>query len=546
MAVATQDPQAGAIAPSVGGRTSPVASLGMMMRVGWRTHRAMFVIWTGCNVGVLLLTALSIASLYDTPAKIQTYADAIAGGSLYAINGRVEGIDTLGGVIQDEFTFVSSFLAPLLGLVLVARLTRAEEESGRLELLMARQVERRAAPLAAIALTGLVLIVNTVGMGLAMLAAGVPVGRGFLYAGSMTATSFFFAGVAVVAAQLVRHTRGVYMIGFTVVLAAYLLRGVGDVSDNRVVWLSPLGWMEKVAAFGPIRAWALLIPLVLGSLLVGTAVVLADRRDLGSSMWGGRPGPASASAVLRRPLGTAWALQRPSIVGWMIGGSAFAGMFGALANETVKAMADNPSLAEALGATGPPENGFLAMVLLYVAVIGGIYATQAVAALGREERAGHLEVMLARPIGRTRWLAANVAIVALGLVAVVGTSVLVFSVAAALSVGDRGRMAGLIGDGFSYLPSVLLIGSIALAVFGVLPRRFAAAWVVVATTATIAFLGPGLDLDQWLLDLAPTTHVGFPPAEPVGTVGLVVMSGLSVLAGVVAFVGFRRRDIPQG
>ncbi len=49
-------------------------------------------------------TAGAVAALYSTPEKIHTYAPAIgASNTLVAMNGRVEGIDSLGGVIQDEY-----------------------------------------------------------------------------------------------------------------------------------------------------------------------------------------------------------------------------------------------------------------------------------------------------------------------------------------------------------------------------------------------------------------------------------------------------------
>ncbi len=52
---------------------------------------------------------------------------------------------------------------------------------------------------------------------------------------------------------------------------------------------------------------------------------------------------------------------------------------------------------------------------------------------------------------------------------------------------------------------------LALAVYGLRPRAFPVAWATYAVSVFIAFLGPGLKLGQWLLDLAPTTHVGNPP-----------------------------------
>lgn len=525
--------------------TSLWSTVMTMLRIGWRAHRVSLIAWTLVNVGILLAIALSVADLYDTPEKIQTYADAVAGGALNAINGKVEGIDTLGGVIQDEFTFVSSFLAPLIGISLVTRLTRSEEEAGRLELLGARSIHRRSVPLAAMLLTTAMLLVGVAGMMLAVMTAGVPADQSLTYALSIGLLSFFFAGVAATAAQLMLHARGVYTIGFAVVLLSYLLRGVGDVSDNWLVWLSPLGWQEKVAAFGPTRTWALLLPLAGGLALTGLAAFLADRRDLGSSLRTPGPGPATGTPFLRSPFGTAVWVQRPAIIGWSVGAVLFAGMFGALSNETVQAIQDNPALAEALGADGRPEDGFLALTLLYTAVIGCAYVVGAIAAMVREERAGHLEAVLARPIDRTRWLITNVAVAIVGVVVLVTSSTVVFSLTTAAVLDDADMIVRLLGSGMAYLPAQLLTAGLAIAVFGFRPRLFGIAWALVGLIAAIAFLGPGLDLDQPVLNLAPTTHVGSPPDGDVEAMPLAMMSiGALVLIGV-GVAAFRRRGIPQ-
>ncbi|MCB9389540.1 MAG: hypothetical protein H6512_08210 [Acidimicrobiia bacterium] len=90
------------------------AGLATTLSIQWRTNGRVILLWLVSVAGTFALTAWSIASLYNTPEKIATYADSIAGGALYAINGKVEGINTLGGVIQDEFAFMGAFLLPLL------------------------------------------------------------------------------------------------------------------------------------------------------------------------------------------------------------------------------------------------------------------------------------------------------------------------------------------------------------------------------------------------------------------------------------------------
>ena len=109
-------------------------NLGTTVRIVWRTHRRGILIWVIALAASMIGTAAAVAGLYNTPAKIHTYAEAVtSGGALAAINGHVEGIDSLGGVIQDGVGFVGSFLLRLLGIGPIAGTTRCEEESGRLE-----------------------------------------------------------------------------------------------------------------------------------------------------------------------------------------------------------------------------------------------------------------------------------------------------------------------------------------------------------------------------------------------------------------------------
>ncbi|MBD3785053.1 MAG: hypothetical protein IE926_19245, partial [Micrococcales bacterium] len=87
---------------------------------------------------------------------------------------------------------------------------------------------------------------------------------------------------------------------------------------------------------------------------------------------------------------------------------------------------------------------------------------------------------------------------------------------------------------------------VAVALLGMLPRALPAAWTVVGLVAFVGFLGSGLRMPGWVLDLSPTTHIGDPPVGPValgGVIGLVAVAAVLLVAGTV---GFRRRTIPTG
>ncbi len=522
--------------------------LGIMLGIVGRIQRRSALMWVLVLGASMIGAAASVAALYDTPAKIHTYAEAVtSGNALLAINGKVEGIDSLGGVIQNEFGFMAGFLLPLLGIGLVARATRREEESGRLELLLGGRVARHEPTLAALLVAIATIVATGVLFSLGLAVSGVPLAGSLLYALSLCALAFVFAGLAALIAQLTMHARGVYTWSLLVLAASYVLRGVGDVTTTWATWLSPLGWAEKAAPFGDQRWWALAIPLAVGLALGGAALRLAARRDLGSALVRGGTGPERAAARLRSPIGLAVRIHRPATHGWLAGGVLLTAMMGALSQQLLDAMAGNPALAEAMGiANARPMDGFVAATQLYLAVIAAGYVVQAIGTLRLEEAEGRLEARLSGTLSRARWLASHALVVLGGLITIVLGSSLVLGLATALSGGDLAELGPTLSSGPAYLPAELVLAGLALAVYGLRPRLFGIAWASYALMTFIAFLGPGLKLRPWVLDLSPTTHVGNPPAGAIQTGALTVMTGVAVALVAVGFAAFRRRGLPQG
>ena len=171
-----------------------MTGVGAMLAILWRAQRRRLLVWVLVTVGALAFTAISVAQLYNTPEQIASYGQAVASDALIAINGHVEGIDTLGGIIQDEFGFIASFLMPLMGLALVAGMTRREEESGRLEALLAGRIDRRVPVVSALVLVGAAVVLMDVGFVLSLLAAGIELGPAVLYALALGMVTVVFAG----------------------------------------------------------------------------------------------------------------------------------------------------------------------------------------------------------------------------------------------------------------------------------------------------------------------------------------------------------------
>ena len=329
------------------------AVLRVQLRTGWKAP----VIWVLALVGGYAATVAALDTTYGTPEQLATYEQTVGSDpAMAAINGTPYGADTLGGVAANEFGFIAAIAIPLMGLFLVARQTRAPEESGLLELLRSRGVGRRAPWTAAVVVTVVALALVGTGMALVLIAYGEPADAAWLYGASIATLGGVFAGLATFVGQLVRRAAGVTAVGIIVLGGAYLTRAIGDVRDNAWKWLSPLAWQQETRPFADdSRVWPLLLALAVVIVLVVAGLVLVGSRDLGSAMVASRPGPRRASRFGASTLGLALRAHAPAGLGWIAGAAVVGVVFGAFTDDIADAVAANPALAGMFGADAADE-----------------------------------------------------------------------------------------------------------------------------------------------------------------------------------------------
>jgi ABC-2 type transport system permease protein len=96
------------------------------------------------------------------------------------------------------------------------------------------------------------------------------------------------------------------------------------------------------------------------------------------------------------------------------------------------------------------------------------------------------------------------------------------------------------------LPAVWVLAALAVALAGALPRIAGAAWGGLATCLLILLFGGAVQLDQWVLDISPFTHLPHVPGSPVTALPLVVLLAVAAALAALGAFGLRRRDIPTG
>ena len=522
------------------------SGIGINLRVQWRTGWKGLFAWVLGLFAVVLLTTTSITGLYDTPAKLRSYTESTATPALRMLNGAVAGMDTLGGVLVNELGFFVGFAVPLLAIALTVRGTRREEEAGRLELLLACRMGRQAPLVAAVLLALAALLVLGALTTIAFFAAGADTLGSVVYGADLALFGGVFVGLTAALAQAFGHVRSVWGASLALVLASYLVRGIGAVDDTWVVWLSPHGWYDEAAPFGDPQVLPFVLSIVTALLLLGLALRLSAGRDVGGSLLAARSGPHRAAPALRTPLGLALREHRGTTLGWAVLVVVLLGTYGSLTQTVIDAIEGNPDLTAFL-AGGEDEivEQMAAMFVLLLSMLVAGYVLQSLGSLRAEEVSGRLELQLSEARGRVAWLAPHLLVITIGtlLVGVAGALALAVSTAAALD--DSSWVATLLAAGAAHLPVALLLAGLSVALFGWAPRAQPAVWAVFAVAAVLAYMGPGLDLPTWLVEWSPFGLVGTVPAEDVDVTGslLAGVGGLCLLG--LGVLGFTRRDIPH-
>jgi ABC-2 type transport system permease protein len=109
---------------------------------------------------------------------------------------------------------------------------------------------------------------------------------------------------------------------------------------------------------------------------------------------------------------------------------------------------------------------------------------------------------------------------------------------------ERRRIAR--GGQLSYLPGVLLVAAVAVAIAAGLPRWSLLAWAVLAFVFLQLLLAETLRLPSWLNGLSPFFHLPKLPVESFDAVPAVVQLVLAAALVVLGFWAYQRRDVAAG
>lgn len=533
--------------------TSTIAGLGPALRISARRSRWYWIIWILALVGLMPATVGAYSELVPPGPEGQVMLNALqADPTMRAILGVPHDLTTKGGF---AFWRVGSFTAWAAGAMAgwgVIRLTRAEEDAGRAELVRAGAIGRHAQLVAALVLAVAASTVLGVLSALGMIASGAPA-TGSVAAGASIATmGWFFAGVGAVCAQIFDNSRtatswcvGILLGGLYVVRAFIDARSDGEVA---AMWVVPLEWASMVRPYADERWWVLALPVVCGFVAMGVALRLESVRDHGAGLRTTRLGRAHAPGWLSGAHGLAWRQHRVGVVAWTLSMLVAGVMVGSIAAQMDDIIAQNPQFAELVRRMGGGGEtltlSFLSAMLTLLGVVAAMSSVQFLGTARAEEPPGRTELMLSTATSRHTYLASHV-IYAL----VVGSVLLVaLGFVIPLPQAFEGGSLDLSGDfgrgALALLPGLWLIVGIGCLFIGWAPRLVGLTWAVAGWSLFCSWFGAILQLPDWLIEVEPFGYLPRLPIDEMAWTPVLVETALAAALIVAGFIGYRRRNIP--
>jgi ABC-2 type transport system permease protein len=462
--------------------------------------------------------------------------------------GEPYSITTVGGYTAWRVGGTLAIVAAAFGLLAAVRALRAEEDSGRMELVLAAVVGRRTAYLSAMAAIAAGILILALAEFAGFVAGGLPTGGSAYLALATASVVPVFVGVGAVTSQLAPTRRIALELGGALVALSLLLRVIADTAGGAgwLRWATPLGWAEELRPFGGARPLVLVLPAVASVSLLAAAARIAAGRDIGTGVLPARDSAPPRLRLLSSPTAQALRGELGSLIVWLFSVGAFAFILGVIA-KSISAAGIPKSAEKVIAKLGAGSiltpTGYLSFTFIFFILAVSLFACAQVGAARHEEAAQRLETLLALPVGRRGWLGGRL-LLAAGAAVAISLAAGLFAWAGATSAGVSISLPKMIEAGVNCLPVALLSLGVAALAYAIVPRAGAGVGYGLVTVAFLWQLaGSLLGAPKWLVGLTPFEHVGLVPAQPFRADAAIVMAGIGLAAAVAALEVFRRRDL---
>ena len=550
------------LAPSVPSALSRIYGLGSVFAKTIRDSRRATIL-AGVVLGIALLAVgKGITSAFPTPASREEIVNLVTSVPpiLQGFAGKPVNVGTLGGYLQYKYGTFFPIILSLWSILALSGTLAAEARRGSLEFVAATPISRRRIALEKLSGHVVVVVIASalIFAALSIVGSAFPVLPGDEISVAAAGAYAVWLGLLALAAGALAFALAQFLgrgaaigIAGAVTFAGFIVNGYRAALPDLapIANLTWFGWTDNHIPLAGLFDWPslALVAIAIGVFLT-IGVEAFVRRDLGATSAVPSPSLPTSLIGVTGPVGRAVGELLPNALAWGFGLGLFGLLIAGSGKSFAEALQKSPDLMELLSQIFPGielggAGGFLQLLFVeFGLILVGLAAATLVATWASDETSGRLEMVMAAPLARLRWVVSG------GLGVLLGIAVIV--VLAAIGIGIGASITG--GDVSTPVAGTLVLGLYAIALAGIgiaiggLVSTGAAAPAVAILTVLIwliDIIAPPLGLPDAVQQLALTAHYGQPMLgvwDPAGIVASVVLAVGGVAIGAL---GFARRDL---
>ena len=557
----------------------------LLTRFMFRRERFNTLLWILCLGGTVVLLVPGL--FFALPAEERfAIVDVLGMPAMVSMVGPAfaQYTRTFGALYTNFMLLFSALTAGLMNIFLIIRLTRADEEKGRYEVLRSLPVGRLTNLNAAMLTAMLVNLGMALFTGLGMFAfgamlydTGMCLNGSLLWGATLGVTGLVFAAFTALFAQLTASARTASGYAFLATGFFYMLRAPGDMDAEMEILalLSPLGLLLRTEAYIGNYWWPILIMLGLTVLVTLVAFKLTAIRDIDQGIIPAKPGRAQGSFLMKSPGGLLFKLTRTGIVVWLVSLFILGASYGTVLGNLDEFIATNEMYQQLIlgpfGITIPPglpleeavaflrttvsamgftlPQLFSAMINLIMGMFAMVPAVLYVLKARSEENDIRAELILATATGRRRYFAGFIVIAF-----IMAALVQVFSALGMFALGasvmestEYFPLSFALQVAMIYVPAIWVKVGVAVLLVGAFPKKAGLIWLYFAYTFIALFFGQSFGIfPDWVSYLSPyafVTQLPLAPGESVPFLPIAIKTNLAGVLTAIGLVEYSKRDI---
>jgi ABC-2 type transport system permease protein len=527
-----------------------------------RDSRLAFIIAAGLLGGMALVMGAAVSNIFPTPAA-RLEVDALFGSipeSMMRLFGNVDligaKVGTLGGYVTFKYSAIFALGTAIWSIMALSGTLAGEARRGSLDFVAAAPfgkrriaLEKLAAHLTLLWLAMVVLALATTFssnvFGDAALGDHISLLSSAGFALWIGCLAMFFGGLAFALSPLLGRAGSAGVAGLAMA-ALWITNGLNV--GGPLLLLSPFSWTFDHIPLVGVYDWpSLALVGIVGVALLAIGIELFSRRDLGVTAGLSLPQLPAAVLGVHGPTARAFGDQLPRALSWGTGLLLIGVLYTALAGSLADTISSSGGLLDSFSLLFPDADfasvgGWMQFYAELLFIAAGFAAATFVARWASDEGDGRLELVLATPLARARWVVAGG--VAALLAVVVTTVLFAAGVGIGSAIGGLSSGDALLGCASLGLYAAAIVG-VGFAVGGVWRTSLAAeiAALVVVVTYLLDLVAPPLNLPDWIHQLALTAHFGRPMVGEWDMVGVVASLAIAVGGILLGAWGMTRRDV---